>query len=94
MSEPSNSQIYEELIKLSAAVASVGATVRENKDHTLAVSRKADEIRNQLGAHEKDPAAHPALTLAEGRRTNADWTSRIGVFIALGALVAKVWMEK
>ncbi len=58
MGNVSNEQIYGVLLSLKEDMGGVKQAVKDNGEHTLAVSRKADAIRTELTEHSADDAAH------------------------------------
>jgi len=83
----SNEQIYDVLLSLKEDMGAVKQATRDNGDHTLAVSRKADAIRSELVDHAHH---HPAYGMKTARRGWSDLVALIAVLIS----AAGVWASR
>src|SRR3990167_3420875 len=76
--------IYAALLEIKGDLGEVKSLCSENKDHTLAVSRKADAVRTELAAHATKDEAHYQDLEAHGRG------STIKLLLSIGGVVAGI----
>src|SRR3990167_8507891 len=76
--------IYAAILEIKGDLGEVKSVCSENKDHTLAVSRKADAVRTELATHAAKDESHYQDLEAHGRG------STIKLMLSIGGVVAGI----